>query len=295
MPLWEFNLPRGRKLRVGGRPLTVGIVNCTPDSFSDGGAYATSDDAIRAGLQMLEEGADWLDVGGESTRPGSSGVPAGVQIDRVLPVLRGLRKVVDAPLSVDTMSPTVAGAALDAGADIVNDVSACRDPGWRGLLLDRDAPIILMHMRGTPLDMQANPEYPQGVTRTVLAFFEERLGALEEWGVSRERVILDPGIGFGKRVKDNLELIRNIDRLHALGRPILIGASRKGFLEKAVAEKNGDGGFAGDDRDLYTLIINAIALSRGAHCLRVHNVRYTAALARLHAAVLGGCPSGASG
>ncbi|MBI4604285.1 MAG: dihydropteroate synthase [Planctomycetes bacterium] len=279
MAVWDFQLPRGRGLRVGARPLVVGVLNCTPDSFSDGGMLAQPEAAIRAGSKMLDEGADWIDVGGESTRPGSLPVPSEVQLDRILPVIRGLRERTDAPISVDTTSPAVAREALAAGADIFNDVSACRDPPWRELLRESSAPIVLMHMQGTPLDMQEDPRYPEGVVPEVVRFFQERLETLRRWGVSLERTILDPGIGFGKRVQHNLELLRNIEAFARLGRPVFIGASRKGFVGKVL----GDEGFSGlgPERDLGTVTVNAVAIHNGAHILRVHDVRSTRALVRM--------------
>jgi len=272
-------------LTAGRRPLIVGIINCTPDSFSDGGSYPEPVDAVRAGLRMLAEGADCLDIGGESTRPGSLPVPPAEQLKRVLPVIRGLRAQSEAPLSVDTQSPEVAVKALESGVDIINDVSACRDPGWQRVLEEWRIPIILMHMRGTPLDMQVSPEYSEGVVPTVTAFFEERLANLQQWGVRAERTILDPGIGFGKRVQHNLELIRSIDAFQSLGRPIFIGASRKGFIQKTLAEADGDVTDLEKDLDIGTLMVNAVAICKGAHFLRVHNVSYARALVRMFEAV----------
>ena len=280
---WDLQIPRGRAIRVGERPLIQGIINCTPDSFSDGGAYARPEDAVRAGLEMLKDGADFLDVGGESTRPGARPVPSSEQLTRVLPVLRGLRGETSAPISVDTMSPEVGLRALESGADIINDVSACRDPGWHTVLREWQVPVILVHMRGTPLDMQVGVEYPKGVTQTVMEFFKERLETLYDSGIEPGRTILDPGIGFGKRLQDNLELIRNIEAFKTFRRPLLIGASRKGFLEKVIG---GDPG----NRDLGTVIINSEALFRGANILRVHNVRDTSALVKLFLAVREAAP-----
>lgn len=256
------------------RPRIVGIINCTPDSFSDGGQYAEAQDAIAAGLRMVAEGADWLDVGGESTRPGALPVPPEEQSRRILPVIRGLREATDAPVSVDTMSPAVGESALEAGADIVNDVSACRNPAWESVLGGRDVPVVLMHMKGTPSDMQLNPDYPEGVVAEVLRFFEERVRVLGRWGVQADRIILDPGIGFGKRVKDNLELLRNIDAFRSTGRPVFIGTSRKSFLRKILGEEN-------PDLDLCTVIVNTMAVLNGANFLRVHNVAHASVLVRL--------------
>jgi dihydropteroate synthase len=247
-------------------------------------------------MEMLRAGADWLDVGGESTRPGSLPVPAAEQLRRILPVIEGLRAGTDAPISVDTMDPEVGAGALDAGADIVNDVSGLRNPGWRAVLEARDVPVVIAHMQGTPLDMQVSPEYPEGVTVAVRAYLEARLGALEAWGIGRERLILDPGLGFGKRLEDNLELIRNIDILRDLGRPILIGASRKGFIGKILGPgflplppgaEGAQSAPGGTGADIGTLIVNAIAIFRGANVLRVHHVGHASALVKMLSAVMG--------
>ena len=275
---WVFELPGGRRLETATRPLVVGILNVTPDSFSDGGIHTDLPGAAEAGLRMIEEGADWIDIGGESTRPGSHSVPAAEQLRRVLPALEGLRKRTAAPISIDTQDPQVGERALEAGADILNDVGGFRDERWRSVVTRWKAPLVVMHMRGTPLDMQVDPRYPQGVTREVQAFFESRTKTLLEWGVDRSRIILDPGLGFGKRVQDNLELVRNIDVLKDLGYPVFIGASRKGFIEKAMEPSP-------FDPDTGTLIANAFALCGGADMLRVHNVRYTAALVRMFGAL----------
>lgn len=273
-------------MEVGARPLIAGILNVTPDSFSDGGSYFEADRAIAHGMRLLEDGADLLDLGGESTRPGSSPVPPEEQERRILPVLHGLRERTDAPISIDTQDPGVLAAALAAGADILNDVSGCGNPGMRQVLRDRPVPVILMHMQGTPIDMQVRPDYPRGVVATVLEFFTERLRVLASWGVEASRTILDPGIGFGKRLQHNWELVRNIQVFLPLGRPIYIGASRKGFIQKSLAG-DGVGSVGLEDIDLGTLIVNGLALDRGCHILRVHNVRHARALVRLREALLG--------
>jgi len=214
-------------------------------------------------------------------------VPPRVQLERILPVIAGLRSRTDVVISVDTMSPVVAREAHAAGADVLNDVSACREPGWAETLRATGAPIVLMHMQGTPLTMQVAPEYPGGVVPAVVEMLAERLATLESWGVPAARTILDPGLGFGKRVQHNLELIRSIEALSRLGRPIFIGASRKGFLEKVLAPAGKDVD-PEVDRDISTVLVNAMALFRGAHILRVHHVAYTKALVRMWEAVEAG-------
>ncbi|MGQ9589641.1 MAG: dihydropteroate synthase [Planctomycetota bacterium] len=284
---WELPLDRGPALVVGTRPLVVGILNCTPDSFSDGGRFASADDAVRAAEAMIRDGADWIDVGGESTRPGADPVPPEVQRERVLPVIRELRARTDVPISIDTRSPGVGAAALDAGADIVNDVSACADPEWRDVLRGRKAPVVLVHMQGTPRDMQLRPSYPVGAVPEVLAFFVERLRALEAWGVEPSRAIVDPGIGFGKRFQDNIDLIRNIDVCRTLGRPVMVGASRKSFLRRILESRGGAP--STEALDVGTVAASACAILRGADMVRVHNVPYAAVLVRvLEALRLGG-------
>lgn len=234
--------------------------------------------AVRSGLAMLAAGADSLDVGGESTRPGSLGVPTTEQIARVCPLLSALRSETDAPLSVDTMSPDVAGAALDAGADVLNDVGGFRAPGWRELLVGTSAPLILVHMRGAPRTMQEAPTYAHGVVPEVRSFFEQRLAVLEDWGVARERVLLDPGIGFGKRLGDNLELIRDLGEFRDFGRPLYVGLSRKLFIGTILGREV-------EDRDVGTVAANAAAVQAGARVLRVHNVPFTRDLVRMLSAI----------
>jgi dihydropteroate synthase len=235
--------------------------------------------AVRAGLEMVSQGADWIDVGGESTRPGASAVPAEVELERVLPVIRGLRAETDATLSVDTMKPEVAARALEAGADIINDVAGFRDPNWLPVLRQWNVPLVLVHMKGTPRDMQVDPRYPGGATEEVLGFFKERLEGLSRGGVDSQRIFVDPGIGFGKRMEDNLELIRNISRLKSLGRPVFIGTSRKSFLRRILGKDF-------QDLDLGTVVVNSFAIQWGADVVRVHNVPYARLLVRLYLAFL---------
>jgi len=276
---WVLPLPRGRVWSLDAdRPAILGVLNVTPDSFSDGGCYATADDAARAGLRLLEEGADALDIGGESTRPGSQSVPVAEQVRRVVPVIDALRSQTDVPLSVDTASPEVAAAAIEAGVDIVNDVNGFRAPGWPEVLRGQPVSVIAMHMQGTPRDMQQNPTYPEGVSRAVRSFFAERVAALERWGVDSDRVILDPGVGFGKVLQHNLDLIRNIENLRVCERPLLVGLSRKRFIG-TVLDRDVDA------RDVGTVAANAAALFAGANILRVHNVPYTRDLALMIAAI----------
>ena len=252
-----------------GAPRIMGVLNVTPDSFSDGGAYRAPDRAIARGLELVEEGADLLDVGGESTRPGAAGVTAREEIERVLPVVRALASETRVPISIDTSKARVAAAALDAGACIVNDVSAGRfDPGMLPLVAEREAGLVLMHMQNTPRDMQAAPRY-NDVVREVKDFLRERVEAGLNAGVAPHRIAVDPGIGFGKRLKDNLELIRALPELRSLGHPIVLGVSRKSFLGQLSGE------VVAGSRDVETLAAVSLAHALGADIHRVHDVAST--------------------
>lgn len=247
-------------------PALMGVVNVTPDSFSDGGRFLAPEAAIEHGLELAREGADVLDVGGESTRPGATPVGAEEEIERVAPVVAGLaERQESASISVDTSKLAVAEAALDAGATIVNDVTALRaDPEIAGLCADRGAGLILMHMLETPQTMQDDPRY-EDVVEEVRAFLSERAQAAIAAAVDEERIWLDPGIGFGKTRQHNLELLAHLDRIAELGFPVAIGTSRKAFLGTA------DGAPA-TDRLGGTISSNLIAWQRGASILRVHEI-----------------------
>lgn len=241
----------------------MGIVNVTPDSFSDGGRWLDPSAAVAHGLQLASEGTAILDVGGESTRPGAAAVSAEEERRRVVPVVEGLTAA-GARVSVDTMKAAVAEAALDAGATFVNDVAALRDPDMAALVADRGCDVCLVHMRGEPRTMQNDPQYDD-VVDDVRAFLTARVEVALAAGVARERIVLDPGIGFGKTVDHNLELLDRLDELVALGFPILVGTSRKSFLGKIV-------GRDADDRLPGTIATNVLALARGASIFRVHDV-----------------------
>jgi len=243
----------------------MGILNITPDSFSDGGLYLDREQAIDHGLKMAVDGADIIDIGGESTRPGSNPTPAEVELKRILPVISGIKRHTDALISVDTMKSEVARAAIEEGADIINDISALRnDPEMLGLAVEKSTPVILMHMKETPKTMQVNPRYDD-VLSELYAFFEERIGRAVENGLNREKIIIDPGIGFGKRLQDNLTLIRNLHSFQPLDQPILIGISRKSFIGKIL-------GLPSTDRVEGSIASAVISVLQGAHILRVHDV-----------------------
>lgn len=257
---------RGRDLALD-RPVVMGIVNLTPDSFSDGGQFLGFDDAVRRGREMAAQGADLIDLGGESTRPGSAEVSADEEAARVVPVLRALRGALDLPLSVDTRKAAVAREALAAGADVVNDVSGLADPGMADAVAPSGAGLVLMHMRGTPATMQGMTHYAD-VVDDVAAELDASLARADAAGIARERVVLDPGIGFAKTAEQNLVLIASLRRLESrLGRPVLLGPSRKAFIGALL------GGVPAAERDAGTVGACVAGLARGARLFRVHDVR----------------------
>ncbi len=259
-------------------PLLMGIVNVTPDSFSDGGDYLEAEVAIEHGRELLAAGADILDIGGESTRPGSEAVDAGEELARVLPVIEGLAGA-GGRISIDTSKGAVAERSLAAGAEIVNDVTALSDPAMASVCASAGAELILMHMKGTPRTMQEDPIY-RDVVVEVRDFLAERMEVAVEGGVSAESISVDPGIGFGKTVEHNLELIRGLGELRALGRPIVVGASRKSFI----------GSIAGRpvrDRLGGSLAAAVLAAENGADVLRVHDVGPTREALVIAAAIEG--------
>jgi dihydropteroate synthase len=262
----------------------MGVVNVTPDSFSDGGLYLDPGAAVAHGLELEREGAAILDLGGESTRPGSEGVPAAEELRRVLPVVEGLVAAgVRAQISIDTSKAAVAAAALDAGATMVNDVTAFRgDPEMAALVAARGADCCLMHMLGEPRTMQKDPRYDDVVSE-VKAFLAERVAGAISAGVAEERILIDPGIGFGKTGAHNLELLARLAEIVALGRPVVLGTSRKSFLGCLTGRST-------DDRVAGTIATNVLAYERGASVFRVHDVGPVYdALAVAAATVRAGC------
>jgi dihydropteroate synthase len=258
----------------------MGIVNVTPDSFSDGGLFLEPERAIRHARELLAGGADLLDIGGESTRPGARAVTAEEELARVAPVIAGMRGN-GAPISIDTSKLAVAEAALEAGAEIVNDVTALRaEPELAGLCAQRDCGLVLMHMRGTPRTMQENPTYDD-VVDDVKAFLAERIEFATAAGVAEERIWIDPGIGFGKTVDHNLVLLRRLREVRGLGRPIVIGTSRKSFLGKLTGREV-------DERLGGTIASNVLALRAGADVFRVHDVAEVDQALRVAEAILNG-------
>ena len=248
-------------------PKVMGIVNVTPDSFSDGGRYASSAAAIEHAQQLIADGADLLDIGGESTRPGAAEVSEQEELDRVLPVIEGLRDIA-VPLSIDTCKPSVMRAAIKAGASLVNDVNALQAKGALQAVVDSDAAVCLMHKQGTPQTMQQQPRYAD-VVAEVSDFLRERIAAAETAGIARARIVIDPGFGFGKALTHNLDLLRHLEALRALGVPVLAGLSRKSMLGALT-------GRAVEDRVAASVAAALLAVQRGAAIVRVHDVRETA-------------------
>jgi dihydropteroate synthase len=262
---WQL---RDRTIEFGHRPLVMGIINVTPDSFSDGGAFLDADRAVDHAMKLAEDGADILDIGGESTRPGAEPVPLEEELKRIVPVVEAVVRHISVPVSVDTMKADVARRCLEAGAAIINDVAGFRDPEMIRVAADHQAGVVVMHMQGNPRTMQINPQY-EDVVREVGDFFEERVRVLGQAGIPAEAVCLDPGIGFGKTHDHTLELLANLGAFTRLGRPICLGVSRKGFIGIIC-------GRARHDRLAGSLAIASFAAARGeAHVLRVHDVAAT--------------------
>lgn len=269
----------GRRLDFSEKPLIMGVLNATPDSFYAESRVSGTESGLERALRMIDEGADILDVGGESTRPGSLAVPLEAELARVLPLIEAIRQRSDRPISIDTRKAEVARRAVQAGADIINDVSALRDdPAMVSTASDLDVPVVLMHMQGTPATMQDNPHYDDALAE-VAAQLAARAKAVSRRGISSAKIILDPGIGFGKRLEDNVRLIRGIPKLMSLGYPVLIGLSRKGFLGAITGRKQADMRLAA------TIAANAYALLAGADILRVHDVRETVDMKRVLRAI----------
>lgn len=269
---------RGRPLPLGATPVIMGILNVTPDSFSDGGDFYDPQKAVVHGLEMAAAGAGIIDIGGESTRPGAPAVCPEEQIRRVVPVIKMLANRLDIPLSIDTTSSHVARAALAAGASIINDISALTfDPMMAALAAEQQCPVILMHMRGNPQTMQQQPHY-QDVVAEVMSYLRERIAYAVSQGISRHQIVVDPGIGFGKTVAHNLLLLKHIERFSALEAPLLVGTSRKSFIGKLL-------GMEAEARIFGTAATVAWCVAGGVQILRVHDVGPMAQVAKIIAAI----------
>lgn len=271
--------------RFKDRPLIMGIVNVTPDSFYDGGRHATQEQAIAHGLSLIEQGADILDVGGESTRPFSEPVSVPEELRRVIPVVSGIRSRSDVFISIDTYHAEVADKAIEAGANMINDIYALSfDARMAQVAAETKVPVVLMHMRGTPKGMQREPRYDDsngGALGDIIRFLTDRIAYAREAGIAEENIIIDPGIGFGKRVQDNLAIIKGLRNLKSeLGKPILVGASMKSFIGKITEVEEIEGRFEG------SLASAALSIWNGADIIRVHNVAATRKIALLVDAVM---------
>ncbi len=252
------------------RPLVMGVLNVTPDSFSDGGKFADTNTAVEHALEMIDDGADIIDIGGQSTRPGSDQVSVNDELSRVIPVIERIRKKSDIPISIDTSKAEVARAAIDVGANMVNDISALRsDSEMIDVVRESSTPVVLMHMLGTPKTMQKNPSYNHCV-REIKEFFAERIQFCVDNGIERDKIILDPGIGFGKRLQDNIGIIAHLDEFREFGLPVLLGASRKSFINMITKTEHHASTRIGG-----SLAAALLAASRGVDILRVHDVYAT--------------------
>lgn len=257
---------RGKQLELSSRTHIMGIINCTPDSFYSGSRRLDPREAIALGIRMVEEGADILDIGGESSRPGSDPVSNEEELNRVLPVIEGLLKSVDVPISIDTYKSSVAKAALELGGHIINDISGLGfDTELGSVAAQYDVPVILMHIKGKPKNMQMNPSYDNVVTE-IYEYFKERLKFAIGFGIKKEQVVLDPGLGFGKHLRHNYEIVNGLKKFTNLGCPILVGPSRKSFIQKVL-------NLPSEEAKEGSLAMATAAILKGAHIIRVHDVK----------------------
>ena len=275
---FEINFGR-RKLDLCSRTHLMGVLNITPDSFSDGGRFLDPRDAVEQALMMAEQGADIIDVGGESTRPGADSITVDEELRRVIPVIKRIVKKTDIPISIDTYKSEVAAKALDAGAGMINDISALRfDPEMKKIASRYGVPVVLMHIQGTPRNMQDNPHY-DNVIQEISDYLRESIQMAENSGIDEDKIIIDPGIGFGKRLEHNLEILKKLNKLESLGKPILVGLSRKSFIGKVLDLPLGE-------RLEGSLAALAVAIQNGAKIIRVHDVKESKRAARMVDAIL---------
>jgi dihydropteroate synthase len=268
---WHY---RGGFFDLSDRTLVMGVLNATPDSFSDGGMFTDVESAVSRGVAMAAEGADIIDIGGESTRPGAEAVSAAGEMERVIPVIKGLSGKISIPVSIDTSKAEVADAAMKAGAHIINDVSGLGDPAMADVVRQTGAGLVIMHMKGTPRTMQDEPVY-KDVVAEVGAFLRERVEAAVRAGIPAEHMVVDPGIGFGKTLEHNVELLRALDKISAMAqRPLLLGVSRKRFIGAITGREV-------HDRLAGSLAAAAFGIQRGARIIRVHDVKESCDIARM--------------
>ncbi len=250
------------------KPLIMGIVNVTADSFSDGGRYLSPQKACEHALQLIEEGADIIDIGGESTKPGASPVGVDIELERVIPVIERIRSYSDVVISIDTYKPAVMSAAVHVGANMINDVFALRQEGALATAAELAVPVCIMHMQGIPLTMQERPSYPQGVLAEIISFLQERITACAEAGIDKKNLIIDPGFGFGKSLENNLNLVYNLNKIQQLALPILMGFSRKSSIGSLLNKRV-------EDRLIGGLAFSVFAAMQGVAILRTHDVDAT--------------------
>jgi len=269
-------------LELGSETCIMGILNATPDSFSDGGKFNTFETAVNQGIKLVEDGAHILDIGGESSRPFAEPVSEQEELDRVIPVIETLSRKIDVPISIDTVKSNVAKEALNAGAAIINDISAFeKDPAMAGIAAEKNAPVVLMHMKGTPETMQVDPDYDD-LMLEITDYLTSRAELAIKNGIQKEHIILDPGIGFGKTVEHNLVLINHLEKVTDLGFPVLMGPSRKSFIQNILSQKQKTP--VGPDSiktAVGTLAAVAGSVMRGAHIVRVHDVKQAKSFTRI--------------
>lgn len=261
------------KISQGATPLVMGILNVTPDSFSDGGRFFDSENALAQVRQMIAEGVDIIDVGGESTRPGAAEVACEDEINRVVPVIKAIRAEFDIPVSVDTSKGEVMKAAITAGATLINDVTALESPYALEVAADSDLPVCIMHMLGSPRTMQTNPQY-ESLVEDIIRYLQMRVEACVRAGINEKRIVIDPGFGFGKSLAHNYELLRHLERFNVLGLPVLVGMSRKTMIGNLLD-------IPPQERGNASAILSALAAERGAAVIRVHDVRQTVEAVKL--------------
>ncbi|MDP2245459.1 dihydropteroate synthase [Pseudomonas sp.] len=274
---YSNRLPCGSRFLDLAHPQVMGILNVTPDSFSDGGRFGRRDAALRHAGAMVDAGASLIDVGGESTRPGARAVSPAEELERVAPIIEAIAAELDVIVSVDTSTPAVMREAARLGVGLINDVRSLQRDGALAAAADSGLPVCLMHMRGEPTTMQQNPQYPD-VLVEVRDFLDERMAVCVAAGIALERLILDPGFGFAKTQEHNLRLFKHLESLHELGRPLLVGVSRKSMIGRALGREV-------DERLYGSLALAALAITKGAHILRVHDVPETVDVVRMLAAV----------
>ena len=278
---------KGFTLDFASNPIIMGILDTTPDSFSDGGRYLDMDQAIAHGMELVRSGAGILDIGGESSRPFSEEVSEDEEMERVIPVIKRLAKEIDVPISIDTVKASVAMEAIKAGASMINDISAMEnDPAMAEVASKTGVPIILMHMKGTPKTMQVNPHYDD-LMGEIMDYLESRIKVALAAGIKKDKIILDPGIGFGKSVNHNLMLIKHLKAIKKLGYPVLMGPSRKSFIQKILSDSKEKPVQANDlEAEQGTMAAATACLMNGAQILRVHDVKTFAPMARITAAII---------